>query len=203
MKDNEQFELVKADEKDCEYSNPLLRILSAVFGIVGFGSLIAIFMAVLSAFAGGASALSVKFFCSAGMAFALSAAAAAIAGYYDKKERRKFLKHKKALRKNAVKIEGRIVGIEKRIRHVSYMNDVFDEILWNFQVEYKNENNETLVVPSDRFLNDISEVLKNDKVTVYVMKDGKIGFGGYQLRKSAEDRPLKLKINVIETNSGV
>ena len=48
---------------------------------------------------------------------------------------------KKALRKNAVKIEGRIVGIEKRIRHVSYMNDVFDEILWNFQVEYKNENN--------------------------------------------------------------
>ena len=76
------------------------------------------------------------------------------------------------------------------------MKEVFDETIWNFIIKYKDENNEIITVKSEKFLNDISEVLASKNVTVYALEDGTFEFGKYKLRENKDDDFVKLKIKI-------
>ena len=203
MDKNDEFKLIRAEEKDAKYSNPKLRLMLTIDYLGIFGSVITICMIVMSAFSRDNHSVDFKYISAAAVVLILCVAAAAALNVMDKKARKEFLKNEKNLRKNAKKYKGKIVGTEKNIRHVTYMKEVFDEIIWNFIIKYKDENNEIITVKSEKFLNDISEVLASRNVTVYALEDGTFEFGGYKLRENSGDDFVKLKVKVHEKNSKV
>ena len=203
MDKNEKFELVRAEEKDSKYSNPKLRLMLTIGYLGIFGSIITVFMIFMSALSRENYDFDVTYTAAAIVVMMVCAAAVVVLNIRDKKAKKEFLKNEKTLRKNAQKYRGKIVGAEKNIRHVTYMKEVFDEIIWNFIIKYKNENNEIITIKSEKFLNDISEVLTSKNVTVYALKDGTFEFGGYKLRENADDDFVKLKIKINEEDAKV
>ena len=203
MDNVEQFELVRAEAKDAKYSNPSLRLFLALGYLGIFSSVIAVYMIIMSALSREDHGFNVQYTAVAIVVFIVCLTAVIVMNYLDKKARKEFFKKEKQLLKNAKKYKGKIVAAEKNIRHVKYVNEVFDEIIWNFVIKYKNENDEIITVKSEKFLNDISEVLKSRSVTVYVLEDGSNSFGGYHLREKADDEYIKLKIKVHEEEAKV
>lgn len=203
MDKNKNFELVRAEEKDAKYSNPKLRLMLTIGYLGIFGSIITVYMIVMSALSREDHGFDVTYTAAAIIVFAVCTAAVAVLNIFDKKAKKEFLKNERNLRKNAKKYRGKIVGAEKNIRHVMYMKDVFDEIIWNFVIKYKNENDEIITVKSDKFLNDISEVLTSKNVIVYELEDGTFEFGGYKLRENPDDDFVKLKVKINEEDSKV
>ncbi len=203
MDKKEKLELVRAEEKDVKYSNPKLRLMLAIGYLGIFGSIITVFMIFMSALSRENHKFDVTYTIVAIVVMTLCIAAVIVLNMLDKKAKKEFFKNEKMLRKNAKKYRGKIVGIEKNIRHVTYMKDVFDEIIWNFIIKYKNENNEIITVKSEKFLNDISEVLASKNVTVYALEDGTFEFGGYKLRENKDDDFIKLKVKINEEDAKV
>lgn len=203
MDKNEKFELIRAEEKDAEYSNPMIRLFLTLGYLGIFGSIIAVYMIIMSALSRDDHGFDVTYTAAAVIIFAVCLVAVILLNISDKKNRNEFLKNKKQLRRNAKKYKGKIVAAEKNIRHVKYMNEVFDEIIWNYVIKFKNENNEILTVKSEKFLNDISEILSSRNVTVYSLENGTYEFGGYKLRESSDEDFVELKVKIREENSKV
>ena len=203
MDKNNDFELVRAEEKDSKYSNPKLRLMLAIGYLGIFGSIITVYMITMSALSREDHGFDAAYTAAALVVLAVCIAAVIALNVMDKKAKKEFFKNEKTLRKNAKKYRGKIVGAEKNIRHVTYMKEVFDEIIWNFIIKYKDENNEIVTVKSEKFLNDISEVLASRNVAVYALEDGTFEFGGYKLRENPDDDFVKLKVKVHEEDSKV
>ena len=198
MEKNEKYQLLKAKEKDAKYSNPMLRLFLTLGYLGIFSALITVYMAAMTALSREDHKFEYSYAAVAAVIFLICIVMVVWLNYKDKKSRKAFLKHEKELRRNAVKYRGRIVGVEKYVRHVRYLNDVFDEVTWRFIIKYKNENNEIVTVKSDDYLNDISDVLADNKVVIYCLEDKTFEFKGYKLRESESDKPVKLKVNVLE-----
>ena len=49
MENNDKFELIRAEEKDAKYSNPMLRLFLAIGYLGIFGSIITVYMIIMSA----------------------------------------------------------------------------------------------------------------------------------------------------------
>ena len=203
MSENAKFELMRAEEKDAKYSNPKLRLLLAIGYLGIFGSIITVFMIFMSALSREDHGFDSMYTAAAIIVLAICTAAVIVLGILDKKAKKEFLKNEKNLRKNAKKYKGKIVGAEKNIRHVQYLKDVFDETIWNFIIKFKDENDEIVTVKSEKFLNDVSEVLASRNVTVYALQDGTYEFGGYKLRENTDDDFVKLKVKINEEDSKV
>ena len=203
MDKKEKLELVRAEEKDVKYSNPKLRLMLAIGYLGIFGSIITVFMIFMSALSRENHKFDVTYTIVAIVVMTLCIAAVIVLNMLDKKAKKEFFKNEKMLRKNAKKYRGKIVGAEKNIRHVTYMKEVFDETIWNFIIKYKDENNEIITVKSEKFLNDISEVLASKNVTVYALEDGTFEFGGYKLRENKDDDFIKLKVKINEEDAKV
>ena len=201
---DEKIELIRVEGEDARYSNPMLGLLLALGYLGIFGSIITVYMIVMSALSRDDHAVEINFMAAALIALAVCTAAVVFLNIIDKKSRKEFFEKENNLRKNAKKFDGKIVGAQKHIRHVKYLNDVFDEIIWNFKIEYfDDEKNELLTVSGERFLNDISEVLADDSVSVFVMKDGSLRFDDYKLKKNPGDEFIKLEVETDEKDSKV
>lgn len=203
MDKNEKFELIRAEEKDSKYSNPKLRLILTIGYLGIFGSIITVFMIFMSALSRENHEFDVKYTAAGIVVMMVCTAAVVVLNIQDKKAKKEFFKNENILRKNAQKYRGKIVGAEKNIRHVTYMKEVFDETIWNFIIKYKDENNEIITVKSEKFLNDISEVLASKNVTVYALEDGTFEFGKYKLRENKDDDFVKLKIKINEEDAKV
>ncbi len=204
MSEDEKPSLFRAESEDSKYSNPMLRLFLTL-GFLGiFGSIITLYMIVMSYFSRGKTHFEFEFAAAAVIAFVICAAAVTVLNIIDKKEKNKFLEKEKTKLKNAKRYKGKVIGAEKHINHVRYLNDVFDEVVWNFIIEYfDEETNKNIMVQSEKFLNDISEVLSEDSVTVCVLEDGTLFFEDYRLRESRDKDFIKLKIDIDEINSKV
>lgn len=201
---DEKIKLIKAEGEDSKYSNPMLRLLLALGYLGIFGSIITVYMIIMSAMPRDDHNVEITLMAAALIAFAVCTAAVVFLNIIDKKARKEFFEKENTLRKNAKRFDGKIVGVEKHIRHVRYINEVFDEILWNFKIEYfDDEKNELLTVSGEKFLNDISEVLSEDSVSVFVPEDGSVFFDDYRLKKDPDDEFLKLEVEVYEKDSKV
>jgi len=198
MDNKEKYVLLTAKEKDAKYSNPMLRLFLALGYLGIFSGLITVYMAVMTALSREDHKFEYTYAAAAAVIFAVCIALVLWLNYKDKKARKAFFKHEKELRKNAKKYRGKIVGIEKYVRHVRYLNDIFDEITWRFIIKYKNENDEIVTVKSDDYLNDITDVLVDSKVSVYCLEDDTFEFKGFKLRESDSDVPVKFKVHVFE-----
>lgn len=201
---DEKIELLKAEGEDSRYSNPMIRLLLTLGYLGIFGSIITIYMIVMSALSRDDHAVEVSFMAAALIALVGCIAAVVFLNIIDKKAKKEFFEKEAELRNSAKKFDGRIVGVEKHVRHVKYVNDVFDEIIWNFKIEYfDDEKNELLTVSGERFLNDISEALAEDSVSVFVSKDGSLYFDDYKLKKNPDDEFVKLSVEVFEKDARV
>lgn len=203
MEDNAVIEMIKAQSDDIKYSNTALRLLIVLASLGIFGSMICIFMIVMSAASQGSQSININFLAGTVIFCGLCIAAVVVLCVFDNAARKRFFENEKTLRKNAKRFDGKIVGIEKHINHVKYANEIFDEILYNFLVEYKNENNETVTVKGEGFLNDITEALADDSVTVLELEDGTLVFENYCLRKKTDDNFIKLTTEVKEEDKKV
>lgn len=193
--ENTKPTLIKADGDDANYSNKMLRLLLSLGYLGVFGSFICMFMMIMSAVSRENRLLDVKPMAAAIVTLAVCIAVVIAVTILDKKGRKDFQAAEERLLTNAKAVDGRVVGVVKHIRHVSYAREVFDEITWNFKIEYfDEENNETRTVESDRYLNDISTVLADDSVTVYIKSDGTLAFDGYKLRESFDDEYISPKL---------
>ena len=126
MDKKEKLELVRAEEKDVKYSNPKLRLMLAIGYLGIFGSIITVFMIFMSALSRENHKFDVTYTIVAIVVMTLCIAAVIVLNMLDKKAKKEFFKNEKMLRKNAKKYRGKIVGIEKNIRHVTYMMEFYN-----------------------------------------------------------------------------
>ena len=198
-----KFELVRAEDKYAKYSNPTLRLLIALGCLGIFASMVGEFMVVMSAVSQKGQNTQKNMTVGAGalIVFAVCLADVIFLSKRDKHNRKQFLNEQKNLKKTAVKYKGKIVKVQKHIRHVKYMNEVFDETTWRFVVKYKNENEQIITILSEPFLNDISQVLKSRSVDVYVLSDGSCEVSEYKLRVSEDEPPIEFKTELTEEES--
>lgn len=194
------FTLQKAETKDHKYSSPALSMTTAISGLLTFGSTICLMVILLTALSGGD--VREELFAAAVAAALLSGSVFVISWLMFKKAKRVFLKKRKEMYRSARKLTGKVIGVTKHIRHVKYMRDTFDEILWSFKIEYK-DGNEVKTVTSDKYLNDISKVLKSDRVSVFVLEDNTLVFKNYCLRNNESDPYIKLETEVTEQDAEI
>lgn len=195
FEDDTKPTLIRAGGDDANYSNKTFRLFLSLGYLGIFGSFICMFMMIMSAVSRENHLLDVKPMAAAIIALVVCIVAVIVVSLLDKKSRNEFKTAEKKLLANAKSVDGRIVGVVKHIRHVSYAREVFDEITWNFKIEYfDEENNKTCTVESDRYLNDISAVLADDSVKVYIKSDGTLAFDGYKLRESFDDEYISPEI---------
>jgi len=192
---NGKYILQKAQTKDAEFRSPALNMLTALGGLGVFAGIICIFVILLSALSGGKSNIQ-SFIAAVGITL-ISACVFIVSYYIFNRKKKAYLKKKKRMLANAKRFDGQITGIVKNIRHVKYMHETFDEITWCFKIEYNDEEG-TKTVNSELYLNDITRVLKNDRVSVLVLSDGTTVFKNFHLRKDDQESYIKLPLEDIE-----
>ncbi len=189
------FTLQKAERTDTKYKNPALTMTAAIAGLGCFGGIICLCTILLSALSGGN--VSGGIFAAAAAVTLVCGAVFAAASIMFQKRKKEYLKKRRELSKSAVRVQGKVVGVTKYVRHVKYMKDTFDEILWCFKIKYKDGDNYK-TVQSDKYLNDISKVLKSDKVEVLILEDKTLAFKNFKLRKDDNEPFVKLETEIIE-----
>lgn len=187
--------LLKAEGDNSKHFNPMIQLLSAIAYLGVFGSVICGFMIIMSAASDKNNTLDISLMSVTITVFAVCIAAVIVLGIVNKNSEKKLRQEDNIKILNARRTDGKVVGVVKHINHVAYRHEIFDETIWNFKINYFNEEKNCIcTVESDRYLNDISTVLANDTVTVYIKSDGKLAFDGYKLRKSFDDDYIKLEI---------
>ena len=189
------FILQKAETNDIKFSNPVLSMTAALSGLGAFGGIICLCMVLMSALSGGN--VSSKFFCAATVITIICGMIFVAVSFTFQKQKKMYLKKRKELSKNAVRVQGKVVGVTKYVRHVKYMKETFDEVLWCYKIKYK-DGDKYKTVQSDKYLNDISKVLKSDKVDVLILEDKTLVFKNYQLRKDETEPYVKFETEEIE-----
>ena len=189
------FKLQKAESKDSKYKSPALSLFSAVSGLFAFGGMICLCAVLLTQMSGGN--VNANFFLASFVITILGSVMFTVSSFLYKKGKSVYLSQRKEMIKSAKKFEGRIIGVTKFIKHVKYMKDTFDEIVWRFKIEY-NDDGEVKTVFSDKYLNDISNVLKSDKVNILALEDNTLVFKNYQLRHNENEPYIKLETEEIE-----
>ncbi len=192
---NGKYVLQKAQSKDTDFKSPALNMLIALGGLGVFAGIICIFVILLSALSGGRSndqafiaAVGITIIC----AFVFTASYAAF-----NRKKKAYIKNKKSMLTNAKRFSGHIVGIVKNIRHVEYMHETFDEVTWSFKIEYTDDAG-TKTINSDLYLNDITQVLKDDRVSVLVLSDGATAVKNFHLRNETSDPVIDMPVEEVE-----
>ncbi len=178
----EDIILESAEPLQAEHS-PVLRVLIAVgwMGILAgvMGALAALF-ALASAGKGGDRLMwSVS-------GAVMCGVIVCVLSFADRKNQRKFELKEKEMMDNAAVYKGTITAAEKHIKKIAYANQIFEEITWQFAVEYKDENDNTVTVKSGRYVNDISKSLANPDVDVYIKANGESVIEGIQIAKKGD-----------------
>ena len=194
------YKLQRAETKDHGFSSPALSMAAAIGGLLAFGGLICLGMVFPAILSGGS--VKGEFFAAGVGVTVLGGSLFVISQMMFRKAKREFLKKRKEMYKSGKRFSGRVVGVNKHVRHVKYMKDTFDETLWSFKIEY-NDGGEIRTVTSDKYLNDISQVLKSDKVTVVILGDGTAVFKNYCLRNNENDPCIKLETEETEQDAEI
>ena len=180
--DREAVQLISAEPEQEEYA-PVLRVLIAVAYMGVLAAVIGALAALLGAVSGRQADQKIMMCAGAFLAFA---ALAAVLSLIDRRKRRGFESATKRLLESAVRFEGEVVSAEKLVKRIRYANEWFEDRSWRFVIRYNDENGDTVTVKSGRYLNDISNVLKNTKVSVVRTSDGAHTFEGFELRDNGE-----------------
>jgi len=195
-----KYTLKKATPKDADFKSPVLNMLITLSGLGIFGGIICICVILLSALSQAASD-GRAFLVSVGITV-ISACIFIVSYSAFNKKKKEYIKKRKSMTANAQRFSGRVVGIVKNVRHVDYMKETYDEITWCFNIEY-TDNAGTRTVKSDVYLNDITVVLRDDRVTVLVLQDGSFSFKNFHLRKNDSEPYKKFKIEEVETGDEI
>ena len=163
--------------------SPVLRVMIAVFwmGVLAgvMGAFAALF-AIVSAGKGGDRLMwSV---CGA----AVCGVVLVILSAVDRRKQREFEDSQKAMLGNAAVFRGKITCAKKYVKTIAYANQIFEEITWRFCAEYKDENNNTAVCESGRYINDISKSLHDLSVDILKKENGECVFGELHTAKKGE-----------------
>lgn len=197
----DSFVLQKAASDETKYTNNILSLIIALSGLGAFGSLICLCMTVISAFS-RQKFDNIGLIAASFIGMLLCVLVFVVADEMYKQRKKAYLKAQKKLYKKAERIKGRVVGAVKYVRHVKYMRDTFDDIQWCFKIEY-GFGDEKKIIESDRYLNDISQVLADDRVYVLMLDGEVIAFEGYKLRCDDREPYVQLNTEEIEQESEV
>ncbi len=191
--ETEEAQLISGEPEQEEYA-PVLRVLIAVGYMGVLAAVVAAMAAILSLVSGREAKQSLWLSIAAVLAFGVLTF---VLSLVDRKKRREFALESKRLLKSAERFKGAVVSAEKHTKKVKYANESFEEISWNFVINYKDENGDAASVKSGRYLNDISNVLGKTDVTVIKKPGGAYAFEGFVLRESGEEG-VKLEVAEIE-----
>ncbi len=195
-----EFTLKKAESKDSKYSSPMITMLSAVAGMLAFGGMICLCAVLLTRMSGGD--VNAKFFTASFAVTIVGSVMFMLLSFLYRMGKKEYFKQRKEMYASARRLTGKVTGVTKYVRHVKYMKETFDETLWRFKITYEYGGEEKTAM-SDKYLNDISKVLKSDKVSVLILSDGTTAFRNYQLRSTEEDPCIQLETEVIEQDAEV
>lgn len=193
----EDFSLIKAGEE--KGGNAVLSVFSVIAYLGVFSSLIGAFMVFMSAMSSDNKALNYDVLAGCVIAFAVCIGAAIVTSVLQRRENEKAERLRGEFIKSTAPVDGKIVGINKYVKRIYHEGNTYEELLWSFNIEYRDsKTNEKRSVESEKYLNDVSNVISGDSVKIYFREDGTFELDGFALRKSEDDAKAELKITEIE-----
>lgn len=191
------FRLDRAEPFKDGYGSFSFSMLLTISYLGIFASIICEFMVIMSSLSQPNGSINYTFMAGGVIAFVVCLAAAVFFTVCENKVKEKIEKKRQDLFENTKPVEGKITGINKYIRRIKHGSDVYEEALWTFNIEYfDKEKNDISAVESEKYLNDITEVLTDNTVCIYFKPDGGFELDGFKLRRSENDE--KTEIPIIE-----
>ncbi len=130
------------------------------------------------------------------IAAAASGCLAVLFALLGRKARSSDVRKREQLLKSLPRVEGKIVGITKYVRTIKQGSAVYHDAEWSFKIEYTDTQGKRHTAESERYVDDVQDMLKSDRVYVYLKDDG-IELDGYELRKSDDDPAAELKVSEV------
>ncbi|MBQ1546536.1 MAG: hypothetical protein IIZ59_03285 [Clostridia bacterium] len=186
---SDAMQLVSAEPESEEYA-PILRVLLAAAYMGAFSGFMALLAALLPLVSGKPVKESIPLSIAAILFFSLCAF---VLSMIDNRKKRAFEKEQKELIDSAKKFDGEIVSCDKITSTVNY-GKAFEQTVYVFNAEYKDETGDVQKAVSGKYMNDISHVLTDKKITVMKLADGSTRLCGFHTAQSG-DECIELPIN--------
>lgn len=195
-----EYSLVRAEDKrkkfgKVSYSLPLTL---SYLGI--FASLICEFMVIMSAFSQPNHTIDFTVMAGGLIVFVISVALTFVFSALEKKSIQKAENIRKEILNSITPVNGKVKSINKYIRRIYHDGNAYEESLYTFNIEYDDpKNGELKTLESEKYLNDVTQVLANNEVKIYFDDNGDAELDGFVFRKSDSDTAFPFKINEIIT----
>ncbi len=189
-----EYTLIKADEEKfvgVSYSLPLTLSYLGVFS-----SLVCEFMVIMSALSKPDHAVNYVTLAGGALVFALCVVGAVIFNILQKKSLAKAEIKRNKLLETITPINGKITGVNKYVTHIHHGENLYEQALWTFTVEYADsKSGESKTLESEQYLNDVTEVLKDNDVKIYFTDDDSFELAGFSFRTNENDEKYDFIIN--------
>lgn len=194
--ENTEFKLERAEPFKNGSNGFSFSMLLALSYLGIFASIICEFMVIMSALSRSDHAINYNVMAGGVIAFVVRGAASILFTVLENKAKKKLEQERTEALNSIEPVEGKITAVNRYIRRILHGGNVYEESLWTFNIEYYDEEkNETAVIESEKYLNDVTEVLSGDTVKIYFKPDKGFELSGFELRKSNADDKTELPVN--------
>lgn len=195
-----EYILIRAEDKRGKFRKVSysLPITLSYLGI--FSSLICEFMVIMSALSRSNHEINFTVMAGGAIVFVLCTVAAVAFSLLEKRSIQKADEERKEILKGITPVDGTVKNVNKYIRRIHHDGNAYEESVYTFSIEYSDsETGELKTLESEKYLNDVTQVLSDNKVNIYFEKNGDFELDGFVFRKSESDPPYPLEVNDIVT----
>ncbi len=193
--DSNIYELIPAEQS----GTGVMPLLISVSYLGIFAGVVSIFMVLMSAMSEGKEGIDFTLLAGSIVVLALCIVLVIVFSLISYKGKEKFRNSHYDLIKNSDGCSGRIISVNRYVERILHKGSAYEQAMWSLNIEYTDKDGKTAVIESEKYLNDVTEVLCGSSVTVYLKNNGKFELDGFEIRQSEEDAKLIAPVKDIVT----
>lgn len=193
-----KYSLLKANEFDSDTDRVPFQLLMTVACLGVFSSVVCEFMLIMSALSGTEHKLNYKFMAGGVIVFIVCAAAAFIFGALQKNAVKKLRQKERDFIDSTTPVDGKIIAVNSYVKLIHHGKSTYRETLWSMLIEYTDDDGAVKTIESEKYLNDICEVLTDTAVKIYFKDNERFILDGFKLRKDENDERINVSVNEIQ-----